>query len=202
MSLTEKIMYMDEKKALLLAVIIVSWAFGGKLLIQRGDLYGFMLSSLVVTISFLPHELAHRYFARKYGCYSRFVLDPLGSALTFLSGFMPFIKIIIPGYVFISMPYYDRVYTKKIMGIVSAAGPVVNLVFSVISYLVYTTLYQYLSWGIALFLFFMANINAWIAFFNLLPIPPLDGIKVIRWNPITWSLLFVLSIVLMVLSWF
>jgi Zn-dependent protease len=31
------------------------------------------------------------------------------------------------------------------------------------------------------------QINLWIAFFNLLPIGPLDGRKIIEWNPIIWG---------------
>jgi len=29
-------------------------------------------------------------------------------------------------------------------------------------------------------------INAWLALFNMLPIGPLDGSKVLSWNPIVW----------------
>ncbi|WFO75330.1 site-2 protease family protein [Desulfurococcaceae archaeon MEX13E-LK6-19] len=202
MSLTEKIVYMDEKKALLLAMIIVAWAFGGHLIIEKGNIEAFILNSVVVVIAFLPHELAHRYYARKYGCYSRFILDPLGAAITLMSGFIPFIRIIIPGYVFISMPYYDSTYTKKIMGVVSAAGPVVNIVMAIISFIILNTMYQYLSVTLFLFLLFMTGINAWIAFFNLLPIPPLDGSKIIKWNPVTWGVLFAISITLMFISGF
>lgn len=33
------------------------------------------------------------------------------------------------------------------------------------------------------FVFLMlANLNAFLAFFNLLPIPPLDGSKILAWN--------------------
>jgi Zn-dependent protease len=33
------------------------------------------------------------------------------------------------------------------------------------------------------------SINSWLAFFNLLPLPPLDGSKVIVWKWQVWLLL-------------
>ncbi|TET00912.1 MAG: site-2 protease family protein, partial [Hadesarchaea archaeon] len=32
-----------------------------------------------------------------------------------------------------------------------------------------------------------ALINLWLAFFNLLPFPPLDGEKVFLWSPAAWA---------------
>jgi len=31
-------------------------------------------------------------------------------------------------------------------------------------------------------------VNLWLAAFNMLPFPPLDGGKVLSWNPIIWAL--------------
>lgn len=197
MSVVNKIMYIDEKIALLLAIAIVSWAFGGNLLL-KGNYVAFTINSLVVIIAFLPHELAHRYFARKYGCYSRFILDPVGATITVISGFIPFIKIIIPGYVFLSLPYYDPLDSRKIFGIVSASGPIVNIILAIFSLTLYNImLHTTVESLIKLFLLYMTGVNAWIAFFNLLPVPPLDGSKVIKWSPITWTLLFIISILIM-----
>ena len=43
------------------------------------------------------------------------------------------------------------------------------------------------------------KVNAGLAFFNMLPIPPLDGSKVVTWNPVAWLLVigfaFLLSFV-------
>jgi Zn-dependent protease len=32
-----------------------------------------------------------------------------------------------------------------------------------------------------------AMINLQLAFFNLIPFPPLDGSKIVRWNPALWG---------------
>jgi Zn-dependent protease len=44
-------------------------------------------------------------------------------------------------------------------------------------------------------------INAMFAFFNLLPVSILDGKKVLAWNPIVFGALFVLSLVMILLSY-
>lgn len=38
-------------------------------------------------------------------------------------------------------------------------------------------------------LYITASVNAWVAFFNLWPIPPLDGWKVMRWNVGYWAVM-------------
>ncbi|MEM3983774.1 MAG: hypothetical protein QW630_04545 [Sulfolobales archaeon] len=40
---------------------------------------------------------------------------------------------------------------------------------------------------------YVMRINAWIAFFNLLPLPPLDGSKIFRRSLIEWLVIFVTS---------
>jgi len=45
---------------------------------------------------------------------------------------------------------------------------------------------------------FICLVNALLGTFNLLPFGPLDGVKVIRWNGIVWSILLAISIILLV----
>jgi Zn-dependent protease len=67
-------------------------------------------------------------------------------------------------------------------GMISFAGPAVNLFLSMFFRLFPGDVFVYLS-----------LINSWLALFNLLPIPPLDGSKIIRWKPWFWIVLVVLA---------
>ena len=41
----------------------------------------------------------------------------------------------------------------------------------------------------------LASLNSFLAIFNLLPIGPLDGGKILAWNKVVWGLMFVIAIV-------
>jgi Zn-dependent protease len=41
-----------------------------------------------------------------------------------------------------------------------------------------------------------ARLNLWLAAFNLLPFPPLDGFKVFSWKPAVWALVALPSLAL------
>jgi len=49
-------------------------------------------------------------------------------------------------------------------------------------------------------LFFIAYINAFLAFFNLIPFGPLDGRKIMAWRIDIWIVLLLISLGLIVLS--
>ena len=202
MALT-RIVTLREPIAFIIALIAISLTVGSRYLVY-GPITFFPIVAASVSLAFLPHELMHRYIARKMGCFSRFVLDPFGLMLTLATAipFIPF-KIIIPGYVLISSHYYDPITRKRIEGVSAIAGPLTNLVIALIGIVLLNTVAllrtnQYLN----IFLLYLIIVNAWIAFFNLLPVPPLDGSKIISWKPINWALLFTLSIILLFLYWF
>lgn len=49
------------------------------------------------------------------------------------------------------------------------------------------------------FVAFGSYTNLYLAFFNMIPIPPLDGSKVIAWNFLVWLIFFAVLFVLVVL---
>jgi Zn-dependent protease len=152
---------------------------------------------LTVSVAFVGHELAHRYFARKYGCYAVYRAWPLGLALALLlaiatNGNFVFAA---PGAVMI-YPMIDlwgnvRHLDKRKMGIVSVAGPITNICLAL----------AFLAAGIFTgfdLLLFGASINAWLAVFNLIPLGPLDGTKIWHWDKRIWAAALALSVGLFV----
>jgi Zn-dependent protease len=103
------------------------------------------------------------------------------------------VKIVAPGAVVIypfrfgRWKFRARELTRKEEGIIAAAGPLVNLFFA--SLFIFSENPFILS---------LSYINAFLAFFNLLFIPPLDGSKIIQWKPLVWFLMFITSIALLV----
>ncbi|MEM0124019.1 MAG: M50 family metallopeptidase [Candidatus Micrarchaeaceae archaeon] len=159
---------------------------------------------IAVTLSFVLHELMHKIVAQRFGAIAGFRTSVMGLGITLLSSLFGFL-LGIPGATVI----YTSNFTTKEEGIVSFAGPLTNfsifIVFLVAGMAlygnvlgsVYTTLtsplsISYLHNIINMVLF----ISILLAFFNMLPIYPLDGSKVLRWSkPIyifTLAIIFVL----------
>ncbi len=198
-----RIVALNEVASFIIALLAISLTVGSRYL-MHGYYMAFLIVASSVSLAFLPHELMHRFVARRMGCFSRFVLDPIGLMLTLVTAipFIPF-KVIIPGYVLISSHYYDPDVRKRIEGTSAIVGPLTNIIIALIAIAILL-----LVPGIAtikymkLFLTYLVGVNSWIAFFNLLPIPPLDGSKVIAWKPANWALLFILALMLIFLFWF
>lgn len=71
--------------------------------------------------------------------------------------------------------------TEDQIGIIAASGIILNLIASVIFYLV----------GLPLF----AKLNLWFVFFNMIPISDLDGNKIFFGNNILWVVLGIISLI-------
>ncbi len=138
--------------------------------------YVFLLSFLV----YIPHELAHKFTAMYYGLPARYKLIKEFFLLTLISAipFMP-IKIIVPGTVLIYMTWP---VSKETNGVISAAGPITNLLIGLVALVIGGPFARVL-----------AEISGWIAFFNLIPFGPLDGKKILEWNGLIWLILFAFS---------
>jgi Zn-dependent protease len=81
------------------------------------------------------------------------------------------------------------------MGKIAFSGPFANLCIALTSFIFYI----YLSFEVTLyndFIGFISLINIVLATFNLLPIGPLDGIKILKWNVNIWLFSFIVSIIL------
>jgi hypothetical protein len=138
---------------------------------------------------FLGHEIMHKLVSVKRGFYALFRIYPAGAFVTLITAVLPIpFKVIMPGAVVFSGPAGPRD-----VGLISLAGPVFNLsLASVLLGINLVTGYWVLE--------AIAELNLFLAFFNLLPIPPLDGEKVFRWSAKVWAAAFVSALALMLLT--
>ncbi|WP_341278426.1 site-2 protease family protein [Paenibacillus sp. FSL H8-0537] len=147
---------------------------------------------LVLIIAFTVHEFAHAYTAYKFGdntAYDagrvtlnpRVHLDVLGMILILLAGF---------GWAKPVPVNQNRFKHPRLMGvIVTAAGPLSNFVLGLLGIILYyisikSGLYHMGSIGVqdALQVFFsyFISLNFLLFIFNLIPLPPLDGYRIIQ----------------------
>ena len=190
-------MEMKEIRDLAVAAVVLSavFAFEG---FNPGTISRLPEATLGVTLGFLLHELSHRFFARRYKCHAEFHLWRTGLILAVLfalvsNGAFVFAA---PGAVVIyeAMDVWGNVKPlgKKRYGIVSIAGPVTNVILAGIFFAANKV---YPSSILAPAFTFALTVNIWIAIFNMLPVPPLDGSKVFAWDKKIWAAFFAFLIV-------
>ena len=159
-----------------------------------GKLISLLISIPGVLIAITFHEFAHGYAAYKLGddtakrqgrlSLNPFAhLDPVGTLMLLVAGFgwgKP-------------VEVDPRNYTRKISmekgeAIVSLAGPLMNFILAIIFTLIYCAIYKFASTAfmvstvgtvIMLLISSTISINIGLGVFNLIPLPPLDGSKII-----------------------
>ncbi len=165
----------------------------------------FGISLLTVGIGFLLHEMAHKFMAIRFGYWAEFVKDNTMLLIAVVMAALVGFVFAAPGATVIFSPD-GRTVTLKENGIISAAGPVINLVlcalFAALLFLVGGV--AAIKNGNILAILGLAGIqiNAMLAAFNLLPISILDGRKVIAWNVVVFIVLLVAAFGTLVASFY
>ncbi|QAY66319.1 site-2 protease family protein [Paenibacillus protaetiae] len=146
---------------------------------------------LTILIAFTVHEFSHAYFAYKFGdrtAYDagrvtlnpRVHLDILGTILILIAGF---------GWAKPVPVNPSRFKYPRLMGIVvSAAGPISNLLIGAVGMFIYYVLLRNgvlmdgsrgVIMAVHTFFGYLISINLLLFVFNLIPLPPLDGYRII-----------------------
>lgn len=139
---------------------------------------------LAVLLAITCHETAHGYVAYRLGDptaknQGRLTLNPLahldlvGTLMMLIAGFGWAKPVPVN-------PFYFKGDRTKGMMLVSIAGPLTNLVLCFLAYFIYVAgngfgQIPFLS----AFLWQFLTLNVYLAVFNLIPIPPLDGSKIL-----------------------
>jgi Zn-dependent protease len=189
-----------EIRDLIISFIVI--ALGFTILYSNGDYSHITLIFPVVMIGvgvgFIFHELGHKFVAMHYGYYAEYELWPTGLLIALASSFFGFI-FAAPGAVVI----YSNGMEEKTNGIISIAGPIVNIILGLIFFLILVSLgdFAYTETGylVALTCVLGTRINFFLAAFNLLPIPPLDGSKVMAWSVPVWLITFAIAALLVLI---
>jgi len=194
-----------ELKHLLTAIFVLTIAFSFALtqssvfmlfFFNRGfDIsrlsFGLVLSFLGVLFAFIIHELAHKFMAQKYGLWSEFRMYTKGLLTSlFLSIFTGFV-LAAPGAVMFRGEPRDFEQAR-----IAVAGPSANITLAGILFIIYTVFFMQSSSTISVAIGFIFVINAILGFFNILPLGPLDGVIIYKWNKSLWFALFISSCVL------
>ncbi len=159
-------------------------------------LYYLPIAAVAVSLSFILHELMHKFVAQRYGAAAEFRTSFTGLAITLATGAFGFL-LGIPGATYI----YTNRFTDRENGIVSIAGPLTNFlvfgIFLIAGIILDPAKGSYLSNTIS----FTVFISILLAFFNMLPMYPLDGSKVFRWNkPIYFATMAVIFVLLLIFT--
>ena len=184
----------QEVGQIVLAVAVLTFAFA--LLFQRSPRYSFLgaliLAAVAVPSGFLLHELGHKVVAQRYGFFAEFRAWYMGLVLAIFTALVGFL-FAAPGAVVI-----QGFGSTRQTGRISAAGPGVNLAvggsFAFVWFLLTLT---GLNFGIGMAITLtdlvagVAFINVLLGTFNMIPFPPLDGSKIVRWDLRAYVLLLV-----------
>lgn len=177
---------------LIVAFIVISLGFS--ITITGRDFNSLTVVLPIVMIGaglgFIFHEIGHKLSAIHYGYWAEFRMWPTGLVISLISSFAG-ILIAIPGAVNIYGHLSDREN-----GVISVCGPIVNLILAFI-FIIISHIYLPVDFYTASVIYLICNlgyqINAYLAFFNLLPIGMLDGAKVVRWSPLVWIVTIVIA---------
>jgi Zn-dependent protease len=177
-----------ELRELTLSALGLALAFGivfeGGLraIFEPGQLIlAFFFALVGVSLGFVLHEMGHRSVARRFDYFAQYSMWPGVVMLAIACSFFGFVFATLGAVVIHPRigPQQRATLTRRRLGLISIAGPTMNICLAVV-FMVFNTLYPATVFSLG------AWINTWFAVFNLIPLGPLDGAKIIAWDRRVW----------------
>lgn len=150
-----------------------------------------IFSIIVLVLSVVVHEVAHGYVADKFGdptarYQGRLTFNPIKHIDPFGSIILPFIMALLPGGLILGwakpVPINPYNFKRRRLGefATAFAGPLSNIIIAAIFIVIIRLSLMYDLDSVFIQLSsVVVLINAVLAFFNLIPIPPLDGYRIV-----------------------
>jgi Zn-dependent protease len=190
-----------EWKDLTIAWLAIALAF--TLIFVRaniGDLLGFLIffaiSLVTVGIGFVLHEMAHKFTAMRFGFWAEFQKNTQMLLIAVVLAALAGIVFAAPGATVI----YGSM-SREQNGKISIAGPLTNLILCIPFGLIYLGGVMGSLGLIGLIIGSVGlQVNAMIAFFNMLPVSVLDGRKILSWNLPVFVIMFLATLGVLYLS--
>ncbi len=171
-----------------LAISVLALGFAFNMALNPGNLAMFPQTLFIIVIAFAAHEIiGHKLIAQHFGYFAEYRMWTYGLVLALVSSFFGFI-FAAPGAVYISpvrrkFAFHVARITERENGIISLGGPAVNIALG------FALIVSAFAFPALAGLFFTAaRISFWLAIFNLIPFPPLDGSKIFAWSKAVWIL--------------
>jgi len=175
----------------ILSGVLTNWTVTPGNLVSANPLF-FAITIPTYLVSFLGHEISHKFLARRNGLWAEFRTNLYGLMLTAVSSVF-LVKFLAPGQTNI-----QGTANKEIIGGIALVGPGFNIalgtllfIFSRFSGHFFGSIFVQIAW-----------FNAWMALINLIPFGSLDGTRIFEWDKMRWTISLAGSIILVVLSYY
>ena len=152
----------------------------------------FIVGVPAILIAIVVHEFCHGLAAYLLGDNTakdagRLTLNPIPHIDLWGTIIIPIIMLVTSGAAFgwakpVPFNPYNLKYQRFGPALVAMAGPFSNLIIAIISFILFKALTPYLDPNTNLLMIFLINLlvlNLFLMIFNLIPVPPLDGSKVL-----------------------
>ena len=153
----------------------------------------------IFLLSFIGHEMAHKFTAQHYGMWSEFRMNSMGYYLSAIAILFA-VPIFGTGTVYTSGAANREQDAKT-----NLAGPLSNFFLAtglvIIQMIAYTSLSGYLLLNVLFLVRYGILINCILALFNMIPFQPFDGGTVRQWNLYVWITLTAALVAILVMGY-